>query len=251
MNAVEIRNLNFTYKSRDILKDINITIKDKEFTAIVGPNGGGKTTLLKTILGLVKPSSGEVKIYGKTADYKKNYIGYVPQFSKFEKEFPINVVDVVLMGRLKFGKKFFHKYSKKDMHIAQKIMVSLDIWELKDRKIGQLSGGQMQKVLIARALCMEPKLLLLDEPTASIDIKSKKHIYSMLKDLNKDITILIVTHDTGKIFSYTDKVFYLNKNLYNNELEIAGERGKASINNIGNSSVSHSSTILENCAEVF
>ena len=109
MNAVEIRNLHFNYKSIDILKDINITIKDKEFTAIVGPNGGGKTTLLKTILGLVKPSSGEVKIYGKTADYKKNYIGYVPQFSKFEKDFPINVLDVVLMGRLKFDKKFFHK----------------------------------------------------------------------------------------------------------------------------------------------
>lgn len=251
MNAVEIQDLNINYKDLNILKDINITIKDKEFTAIVGPNGGGKTTLLKTILGLIKPSSGEVKVYGRTSSYKKNLIGYVPQFTKFEKDFPIDVIDVVLMGRLKYGRKVFQKYSKKDIHIAENIMSSLGIYELKNRQIGQLSGGQMQKVLIARALCMEPKLLLLDEPTASIDIKSKNNIYSLLKDLNKDITIVIVTHDTGAIFSYIDRVFYLNKTLYNNEVDIAEASDDASVNNTSNCSSLHFRMILENCMEVF
>lgn len=251
MNAVEIQNLNLNYKDLNILKDINVTIKDKEFTAIVGPNGGGKTTLLKIILGLIKPSSGEVKIYGKTSSYKKNLIGYVPQFTKFEKGFPIDVIDVVLMGRLKYGKKIFHKYSKKDIHIAENIMNSLGIYELKDRQIGQLSGGQMQKVLIARALCMEPKLLLLDEPTASIDIKSKNNIYSLLKDLNKDITIVIVTHDTGEIFSYTDRVFYLDKTLYNTEVDIEDGSYEDSVNNISNGSILHPFMRLKSCTEVF
>lgn len=214
MNAVEIQNLSICYDSFSALKDINITIKDKEFIAILGPNGGGKTTFLKAILGLVKPSLGEVKVYGKKPSYKRNAIGYVPQFTKFEKNFPVNVFDVVLMGRLKPGIKFFQKYSKEDIEYAKHIMTLLEIYELKDRQIGQLSGGQMQRVLIARALCTEPKLLLLDEPTASLDVQSKNSIYSLLKELNKDITILVVTHDTGFVFSYVDKIACLNQRLF-------------------------------------
>lgn len=207
MNAIEIENLS-------ALKDINITIKDREFIAILGPNGGGKTTLLKAILGLVKPSSGRIKIYGRNPSYKRNSIGYVPQFTKFEKIFPIDVIDVVLMGRLKSGMNFFHKYSREDIEFAKNIMNILDVYELKNRQIGQLSGGQMQRVLIARALCTEPKLLLLDEPTASLDVQSKTSIYSLLKDLNKNITILVVTHDTGFVFSYIDKIACLNQKLF-------------------------------------
>ncbi|PRR81032.1 metal ABC transporter ATP-binding protein [Clostridium vincentii] len=214
MNAVEIQNLSVNYEELSALKDINITIKDKEFVAILGPNGGGKSTLLKAILGLIKPSSGQIKVYGKNPQDKRNSIGYVPQFTKFEKSFPIDVIDVVLMGRLKFGMNFFHKYSKEDIEFAENIMNMLDIYELKNRQIGQLSGGQMQKVLIARALCTEPKLLLLDEPTASVDVESKTSIYSLLKDLNKNITILVVTHDTGFVFSYVDKIACLNQKLF-------------------------------------
>eukprot|EP00831_Metopus_contortus_P052818 TRINITY_DN4435_c0_g1_i4.p1 TRINITY_DN4435_c0_g1~~TRINITY_DN4435_c0_g1_i4.p1 ORF type:complete len:488 (-),score=62.08 TRINITY_DN4435_c0_g1_i4:39-1502(-) len=223
MNAIKIENLNVNYNSLNVLKDINLTVKDKEFIAILGPNGGGKTTLLKIILGLIKPSLGKIKIYDEEPNYKKNYIGYVPQFTKFEKNFPVNVFDVVIMGRLQQGKKFFHKYSKNDIFIAEKIMKSLDIYDLKNRQIGQLSGGQMQRVLIARALCMEPKILLLDEPTASVDIKAKNKIYSILKELNKDVTIIIVTHDTDKIYSYTDKVFYLYKTLSDKNLNAENE----------------------------
>jgi len=214
MNAVEIENLSVYYENVNALENINITVKDKEFIAILGPNGGGKTTLLNAILGLIKPSLGQIKVYGKDPSYKKNSIGYVPQFTKFEKTFPIDVIDVVLTGRLKFGMNFFHKYSKEDVEFTKNIMDMLEIYELKDRQIGQLSGGQMQRVLIARALCTEPKLLLLDEPTASLDIQSKTSIYSLLKELNKNITILVVTHDTGFIYSYIDKIACLNKKLF-------------------------------------
>jgi zinc transport system ATP-binding protein len=214
MNAVEIQNLNMDYENLSALKDVDITIKDKEFIAILGPNGGGKSTLLKVILGLIKPTSGQVKVYGENPQNKRNSIGYVPQFSSFEKAFPINVIDVVLMGRLKFGMNFFHKYSKEDIEYAKSIMNMLEIYELRNRQIGQLSGGQMQKVLIARALCTEPNLLLLDEPTASLDVQSKTSIYSLLKDINKDMTIIVVTHDTGFVFSYIDKIACLNQKLF-------------------------------------
>ena len=214
MNAVEIKNLSIDYENLNALKDINITIKDKEFIAILGPNGGGKSTLLKAILGLIRPTSGEIKVYGRNPENKRNSIGYVPQFTKFEKNFPIDVIDVVLMGRLKFGMNFFHKYSKEDIEFANNIMNMLEIYELKNRQIGQLSGGQMQRVLIARALCTEPKLLLLDEPTASLDVQSKTSIYSLLKDLNKNMTIVVVTHDTGFVFSYIDKIACLNQELF-------------------------------------
>lgn len=214
MNIVEIENLNVNYDTLNVLKYVNITIKDKEFVGIIGPNGGGKTTLLKAVLGLIKPSSGQIKVYGRNPQDKRNLIGYVPQFTKFEKTFPIDVIDVVLMGRLKAGINFFHKYSKEDREFAENIMNRLDIYNLKNRQIGQLSGGQMQRVLIARALCTEAKLLLLDEPTSSLDVRSKTDIYSILKELNENITILVVTHDNGVIFSYIDKIACLNQRLF-------------------------------------
>ncbi len=214
MNAVEIKNLSMDYENLNALKDVDLTIKDKEFVAILGPNGGGKSTLLKIILGLIKPTSGQVKVYGENPHNRRNSIGYVPQFSSFEKTFPISVIDVVLMGRLSFGMNFLRKYSKEDMEYAKNIMNTLEIYELRNRQIGQLSGGQMQKVLIARALCTEPKLLLLDEPTASLDVQSKTSIYSLLKNINNDMTIIVVTHDTGFVFSYVDKIACLNQNLF-------------------------------------
>lgn len=214
MNAVEIKDLNVEFDNIKVLKDINITIKDKEYVAIIGPNGGGKTTLLKTILGLVKPSKGSVKVYGKVPGDKNNKIGHVPQFTKFDKVFPIDVFDVVLTGRLKSNMSLFHRYSKEDIEYAKHIMNELDIYPLRRRQIGQLSGGQLQRVLIGRALCIEPKLLLLDEPTASLDGQSKNNIYSILEKLNKNMTILIVTHDVGFVSSRIDSIACLNQKLF-------------------------------------
>lgn len=220
-NVIEIKNLNVYYDDLCALSNINLKVKEKDFLAIMGPNGGGKSTLLKSFLGLKCPSSGEIKILGQTANESSGLIGYVPQFSKFDKKFPINVMDVVLAGRLAKGKHFLHSFSKKDRELAISIMEDLKIAHLKDRQISQLSGGQLQRVLIARALTIEPKILLLDEPTASLDAQSKSQIYSILEELNKKITVIIVTHDIEAICSYVTSIACINKKLhYHGEAEI-------------------------------
>lgn len=213
MYDIEVKNVSVYYDSVCALRNVNLKVKHKDFLGILGPNGGGKTTLLKTLLGLIKPTEGEVKIG------KGGLIGYVPQYTNFNKDFPISVLDVVLMGLLPKRMKWFHKYLKKDIDKAENIMKELNIFEFKDRQISQLSGGQMQKVLIARALVMEPTILLLDEPTASIDANAKTEIYALLKELNEKMTIIIVSHDVGVISSYITSVACINKTLHQHENE--------------------------------
>lgn len=208
MNEIEVKNVSVNYGSVRALDNINLKIRKGEFLGIIGPNGGGKTTLLKALLGLIKPSEGEIIIKNNKS------IGYVPQFSNFDRSFPISVIDVVLMGTLKGRMKFFKKYKKEDIKNAEKIMKDLGISEFRNRQIGQLSGGQLQKVLIARALIMDPDIIILDEPTASLDANSKTEIYDLLKNLNATKTIIIVSHDVGVINSYIGNVACLNKNLY-------------------------------------
>ena len=213
-SAVSIKNLTANYENVEAIKDVNLEIEDKDYLAILGPNGGGKSTLLKVILGLVKPSKGEIKIFGKSPEDSGSLIGYVPQFSKFDRNFPISVMDVILMGQLKNKFNLFHQFDKCDLEKCNKIMEKLQISDLKKRQIGQLSGGQKQRVLIARALIGNPKILLLDEPTASLDSSATNMIYSLLKELNNDMTIVIVTHDIGVISSYVKNIACLNKKLY-------------------------------------
>src|SRR6056297_3618377 len=208
-SVIEIKNLNVFLNEVPILKDIELKVNRKQFLAIIGPNGGGKTTLLKVILGLIEPDSGQVKI-----KERRKLISYVPQISDFDKQFPINVKDVILMGRISDKQGFFHSYSQKDINFVEGIMKDLDILDFKDRQIGRLSGGQLQRVLIGRALAAEPEILLLDEPTASLDAEARGNIYSILKEINKDITILVVTHDITAISTHFDSVACLNRNLH-------------------------------------
>lgn len=214
MNALEIKNLFVEYGDNQVLEDINLKIEDKHFLGIIGPNGGGKSTLLKAIVGLIDYKKGEIKIYGKNPKDLNGLLGYVPQASQFDKDFPINVEEVVLSGILKDNIKLFKKYNKNNYNKAENIMKKLDIYNLRKRQIGQLSGGQLQKVLIGRALMTEPKILLLDEPTASIDASSTTQIYELLSELNKDMTIIIVSHNMEAVASYLDSVACLNKKLY-------------------------------------
>lgn len=219
-NIIEIKNLYVRYDDTCVLSDINLNIKRNDFIAIIGPNGGGKSTLLKAITGLIKPTEGSIKINSVS----KTPIGYVPQFTKFSKQFPINVTEVVLLGMLNKYNKIFHKYSNSDKKAALSILKQLDLIHLKDRQMGQLSGGQLQRVLIARALASNPEILILDEPTASLDANSKTMIYSLLKDLNKTKTIIIVSHDVDVITSYVNSVACLNKELYyHGEAELSNE----------------------------
>lgn len=212
--AVELENISVKYGSLEALKSINMQVEVGSFLGIIGPNGGGKTTLLKVILGLIEPEVGKVKILGKPLKKAENQIGYVPQVSNFDRNFPISVLDVVLMARLGGRVKFFHQYNKQDIKKAEAVLDKLNLLQLKDRQIGKLSGGQLQRVLIARGLAVEPEILLLDEPTASVDARSTSQIYEILKELNEEKTIIVVTHDMAAVSSYFDTLACLNEKLY-------------------------------------
>lgn len=219
MKALSIKNLSVNYGENKVLKNINLDIDDKHFLGIIGPNGGGKSTLLKVIAGLIEFKKGEVKIYNNPPNNSENYLGYVPQASEFDRSFPINVKEVILTGSLSGKLSIFKKYNKADIKKSKNIMKKLDIFSLRERQIGQLSGGQLQKVLIARALMTKPKILLLDEPTASIDAGSTTQIYDLLKDLNNKMTIIVVTHNMEAVSSYFDSLACLNKTLYHHKDE--------------------------------
>jgi zinc transport system ATP-binding protein len=206
---IEINNLSFAYENQVILKDINLTVEEYDFMAILGPNGGGKTTLLKLINGLLKPTRGSIKVFGKEPKKVRKHIGYVPQYLSFDKHFPVSVLEVVLMSRLKTF-SLLPWYSKEDLQKAYDILEQLKIKDLAHKRFGDLSGGQQQRTLIARALIVNPKLLILDEPTASVDIKIEEDIFEILKKLSKKVTIIIVSHDVSFVSSYVNKVTCLN-----------------------------------------
>ncbi len=212
-----------------VLENINLQIMENDFIGILGPNGSGKTTLLKTILGLIKLSKGKISVLDKTPENGRYYIGYVPQSSSFDRNFPITVWDVVLMGRLA-KRGYFKNYTKEDKELASESLYKIDMYNLKDRQIGQLSGGQQQRVFIARALTTQPQILLLDEPIAGIDAHSQKSVFELLDELNKDITIVMVTHNIGVLSAYVKTIACLGNGhlIYHNSKEITEEMlGKA------------------------
>jgi zinc transport system ATP-binding protein len=212
MDVVEIKDLSFAYDKQVVLEDINLTIKNDDFFAIIGPNGGGKSTLLKLIMGLYPLKKGYIRIFDKTPLYARELIGYVPQNTNVNTDFPISVLDVVLMGH-KEGKKALFGYTKQEKACALGALASVGIEQFAHRKIGELSGGQRQRVMIARALCAHPKILILDEPTASIDPTGQKEIYQLLKTLNKDIPIVVVSHDIFAVMEYATQVAHINKTV--------------------------------------
>ena len=210
---ISLKNIDVEYEGNTVLRDHNLKVYDDDFIGIIGPNGGGKTTLLKAILGLVKPAKGEIKVFGKDPETVRHRIGYVPQISEFDRDFPISVKDTVLMGRLP-GKGLLRFYKEKDYKAAEKALRIVEMINMQERNIGSLSGGERQRVFIARALATEPELLLLDEPTASIDPKMKTGIYDLLRELKQNMAIILVTHDIGVISSHVDKVACLNCQLF-------------------------------------
>ncbi len=211
----DIRNLSLQIANQTILKNISLQIFEGEYVAIIGPNGGGKTTFARTLLGLQKPTSGEVLIYGKPIEQFKNWekIGYVPQRATLtDKNFPATALDIVKMGRLA-NKGFFAFYNEEDNNKVQEAMEKMSVWQLRERLIGELSGGQRQRVMIARALASDPSVLILDEPNTGVDIISQKIFYDLLRELhtNDHITILFITHDIGVIADDITKLITINQ----------------------------------------
>jgi zinc transport system ATP-binding protein len=222
-NIVDVKNVSFAYGDQPVLEQVSLQIREGNFMAMIGPNGGGKTTLLKLILGLLKPGAGTIRVLGKPAAKASHVIGYVPQNVYINRSFPIRAMDVVLMGKLE-PKKRWTLWTKQDREEAMQAMRRMEIDAFADHKIRDLSGGQRQRIFIARALVTQPRLLLLDEPTAGIDTKGQADFYRLLKNLNSDTTILVVSHDLLAISTHVKSVACVNRRLhYHNQAEITGE----------------------------
>jgi zinc transport system ATP-binding protein len=219
--AIHIDNLSVYYGETPALTNVSLDVSQGEFLGIIGPNGGGKSTLLKAILGLIPITRGSIQIYGQPFEKNRAAVGYVPQYVTMDRRFPISSFEVVLTGRLKPGLSLFAKYTKEDKKIAYQQLERVGIGHLANRQILELSGGEFQRLLIARALTVNPKLLLLDEPTASVDATSREQIYNLMEELNKEMTIVLVTHDLLAISSKVGKLACLNGNLvYHGEPEL-------------------------------
>ncbi|NLJ80713.1 MAG: ABC transporter ATP-binding protein [Firmicutes bacterium] len=210
--VIKLRQVSFAYNQRLILEDLNLEVREKDYLAVIGPNGGGKTTLVRLLLGSLVPKKGEIEVFGVSPKKARKWIGYVPQHGLFDQSFPVSALEVVLMGRL-HPQAFFPRYSAADYLAAQEAMSALGIENLAGQRYGELSGGQKQRVILARALVADPKLLILDEPTASVDSRVEQDIYELLADLNKKLTIIIVSHDLGFVSTYVDQVACLNRKL--------------------------------------
>ena len=221
--VVEIKDVSFVHGSQIVLEDVHLDIHDGDFIAMIGPNGGGKTTLLKLTLGLLKPDRGSIRVLGQPAPQAAHHIGYVPQDVHINSNFPITAMDVVLMGKLDPGKRWARNSSANRMD-AMAALDRLEMASQAEKKIGELSGGQRQRIFIARALVTQPRLLLLDEPTTSIDTKGQADFFRLLKELNRDITILVVSHDLLVVSRYVKSVACVNKRLhYHDQAEITGD----------------------------
>lgn len=222
-SIVEIRDVCFSYNGQEVLQDVNLDIRQGDFIAMIGPNGGGKTTLLRLILGLLKPDQGSIRVLGLPAQKASHLIGYVAQEVHGNRSFPITAIDVVLMGRLEPGKRLSRR-SRQDRVEALDALERMDMATYAGRRIDELSGGQRQRVFIARAMVTRPKLLLLDEPTASIDTRGQADFFQLLKEINEDVTILVVSHDLLVISRYVKSVACVNKKLhYHDQAEITGD----------------------------
>ncbi|MBA3602386.1 MAG: metal ABC transporter ATP-binding protein [Parachlamydiaceae bacterium] len=211
-NPICCENLSFAYDDTSILKNISFTIYPGESVGIIGPNGGGKTTLLKLIMGFLKPTTGKISLFGSSPQQAINEIGYVPQVMRFDRQFPISVYELALSGRLS-RLPWYGVYNKEDHQITNDILENLELTPFKHCAFGTLSGGQAQRVLIARALVSQPKLLLLDEPTANVDVKAEAKIYELLKELRGKITIVMVTHDLSTAIDQVQRVLCVQKTL--------------------------------------
>jgi zinc transport system ATP-binding protein len=211
--AIELKDVSFAYDiGPPALEHVSLTVEEGAFLGLVGPNGGGKSTLLKLVLGLLRPGSGEVRVAGGAPQASRRMIGYVPQYARFVRDFPISVEETVLLGRLG-STRLMGGYRAADREAARLAMTETEALDLRRRPLRTLSGGQLQRVLVARAIACDPRILILDEPTANIDMRAETEIFDLFKALNQRMTIVVVSHDIGFISRYVTRVACLNRTL--------------------------------------
>ncbi|MBN1189028.1 MAG: ABC transporter ATP-binding protein [Dehalococcoidales bacterium] len=211
--VINLRNVWLSYGDVTALENVSLSVLRHDFLGIIGPNGGGKSTLLKVLIGLAKPTSGEVRMFGRSPSQARNKIGYVSQRPDFDRDFPASVNDIVMMGRYNRA-GIFRRYGREDKAAVAKALARVGMESCRDQQVGRLSGGQQQRVFLARALAAEPDILLLDEPTASVDHTMQTGFYALLEELKKVLTIILVSHDIGAVSIYVDKIACLNQRLY-------------------------------------
>jgi zinc transport system ATP-binding protein len=210
--AIAITDLHFGFDHTPVLEAIKLHIEPGEFIGVIGPNGGGKTTLLKLMLGLLRPRRGRIEVLGTTPEAARKRIGYCPQYGNFTRDFPITVSEAVRHARLR-GWRPFQRDSREDRQAIAAALQAMDLLGLETETLGELSGGQLQRVLIARALACRPEVLLLDEPVAHVDPRGGAGLFARLKTLSDKMTIVVVSHDIGFISGYVDRVACLNRTL--------------------------------------
>lgn len=210
--AVSLEDVSFSYNGRQVLQNVTLTVPDGEFLAIIGPNGGGKSTLVKLMLGLLKPNTGHISVLGRAPGKAARLIGYMPQDVSINRSFPISVMDVVLMGRLRHrGRSMITPH---DRNLADDIIGRLGIGDIAGQKIADISGGQREKVFLARALITEPKILILDEPTSNLDTNAQSELYALLKEINAEKTIILVSHDLMVLSTHVRAVACVNREVH-------------------------------------
>ena len=212
---IEIKNLSAAYDGKTVLHDVNLTVYDRDFLGIIGPNGGGKTTLIKCILGLLKPVSGEIVCHSCRPGGEGNRkfrMGYLPQYTRIDRKFPITVEEVILSG-LAGGKSLTARYTAADREKARNVMARMGLEGLGSRPIGALSGGQLQRTLLGRAVISDPEVVILDEPSTYLDRHFEARLYELLTDLNRECAIILVSHDIGTVLQQVKSIACVNETL--------------------------------------
>lgn len=210
---IKIEHLAAGYEGKEVLHDVNLTIYQDDYLGIIGPNGGGKTTLMRLILGLMNPTEGNINYYKDGKPVKEITMGYLPQYNDLDKQFPISVYEVVLSG-LNKSKSLLARFSKEHHQLVADTLDRMQLSDLKDRHIGALSGGQLQRVLLARAIVSKPDVVILDEPNTYIDRRFQKQMYEMLEQINKECAIIIVSHDIAEVLNNVKHIACVNHHLH-------------------------------------
>ncbi|MGL4520025.1 MAG: metal ABC transporter ATP-binding protein [Phocaeicola sp.] len=217
---ITLDNLWAAYDGKSVLKEVNLTIRERDFVGIIGPNGGGKTTLIKMILGLKKPSKGKIQFFQQGEEVADIAMGYLPQYNSIDKKFPISVYEVVLSGLSK-QKSLFSRYSKEQHEQTRAILQRLGLEGLEKRSIGELSGGQLQRALLGRALVSDPQVVILDEPSTYIDKRFEAKLYSLLEEINQERAVILVSHDIGTVLQQVKSIACVNETVdYHPDTEI-------------------------------